>query len=82
MEQQTMSSKEKEELIRVVHEWDRVMVENDAAAIGQYMADDWTIIGSDGRVDGKATFLALVRSRRIRLFESSFSSSCSVFIVP
>ena len=38
------------------------MVENDAEAIGRYMADDWTIIGSDGSVGDKPTFLGLVRS--------------------
>jgi ketosteroid isomerase-like protein len=38
------------------------MVENDADAIGQFMADDWTIIGSDGSVGDKANFLALVKS--------------------
>ncbi len=53
---------EKEELIDLSHEWDRAMVENDAEAIGRYMADDWVIIGSDGRVGDKATFLALVKS--------------------
>jgi ketosteroid isomerase-like protein len=51
-----------EELIRVAHDWDRAMIANDADAIGRYMADDWTIVGSDGRVGGKADFLALVRS--------------------
>ncbi|MGH9813329.1 MAG: nuclear transport factor 2 family protein [Candidatus Acidiferrales bacterium] len=53
---------EKEELIDLSHAWDRAMVENDAEAIGRYMADDWVIIGSDGRVGDKATFLALVKS--------------------
>ena len=38
------------------------MVANDADAIGQFMADDWTIVGSDGRVGDKVTFLELVRS--------------------
>jgi ketosteroid isomerase-like protein len=38
------------------------MVDNDAAAIGRYMSDDWTIIGSDGGIIDKATFLALVSS--------------------
>ena len=52
----------REELIGVVNEWDRAMVENDAEAIGRYMADDWTIIGSDGSVGDKPTFLGLVRS--------------------
>jgi hypothetical protein len=57
-----VSSKVEEELIGVAHEWDRSMVENDAEAVGRSMADDWTIIGPDGNVGDKATFLALVRS--------------------
>lgn len=50
------------ELIAVAHAWDRAMVGNDADQIGRYMADDWTIIGPDGRVGGKDALLALVRS--------------------
>ena len=53
---------DKEDLIALSHEWDRAMVANDAEAIGRYMADDWVIIGSDGRVGNKPTFLALVKS--------------------
>jgi hypothetical protein len=45
-----MSGKVEEELIAVAQEWDRAMVENDPEAIGRYMADDWTIIGPDGKV--------------------------------
>jgi ketosteroid isomerase-like protein len=51
-----------DELIAVAAEWDRSMVENDAEAIGRFMADDWTIIGADGSLGDKATFLGLVRS--------------------
>jgi ketosteroid isomerase-like protein len=51
-----------DELMAVATEWDRAMIENDADAIGQYMADDWTIIGSDGSLGDKATFLGLVKS--------------------
>ena len=51
-----------EELIRVARDWDRAMVKNDAEAIGRYMADDWTIVGPDGRIVDKATFLGLVKS--------------------
>jgi ketosteroid isomerase-like protein len=51
-----------EELIEVANQWDRAMVENDANAIGEFMADDWTIIGSDGSVGDKGSFLALVKS--------------------
>ncbi len=50
------------ELIGLAHEWDRAMIRNDAEAIGRYMADDWTIFGSDGGMSDKATFLGLVRS--------------------
>lgn len=50
------------ELIAVVQGWDQAMVRNDAAAIGAYMADDWTIIGSDGSGSDKATFLAQIES--------------------
>ena len=50
------------ELLRAVEAWDRAMVANDSDAIGQYMADDWTIIGPDGSVGGKPPFLELVRS--------------------
>ena len=57
-----MNTGKRDELIALAHEWDRAMVENDADAIGRYMADDWVIIGADGRVGDKATFLGLVRS--------------------
>ena len=50
------------ELIGFMDAWDRAMVANDADAIGAYMADDWAIIGPDGRVGDKARFLELVRS--------------------
>ena len=57
-----MSDRVKEELITVANEWDRAMVEDDAEAIGRYMADDWIIVGSDGGECDKATFLGLVKS--------------------
>jgi hypothetical protein len=57
-----MDSRVEEEVIGVAHDWDRAMVTNDPEAIGAYMADDWTIIGPDGSVGDKATFLELVRS--------------------
>jgi len=51
-----------EELLRAIHAWDRAMVTNDPELIGSFMADDWTMIGPDGSVHGKAHFLGLVRS--------------------
>lgn len=51
-----------DEVRTVAHAWDRAMVENDPEAIGRYMSDDWAIIGPDGSIGDKASFLALVRS--------------------
>jgi ketosteroid isomerase-like protein len=55
-------SSAQDDLIAVSREWDRAMVANDVDAIGRHMADDWAIVGSDGQVGDKATFLRLVRS--------------------
>jgi ketosteroid isomerase-like protein len=60
-----MDSRVEEELIDVARACDRAMVTNDADAIGAYMADDWTIVGPDGSVGDKATFLELVRSGKL-----------------
>jgi ketosteroid isomerase-like protein len=51
-----------EELIAAATEWDRAMVDNDVDAIGRYMADDWVIVGPDGSLADKTTFLGLVKS--------------------
>lgn len=50
------------DLIAAVHAWDRAMVSNDPVAIGQFVADDWVIIGPDGSVDGRERFLGLIAS--------------------
>jgi ketosteroid isomerase-like protein len=57
----TLGSAE-QEVRSVVEEWDQAMLRNDAEAIGRYMAEDWTIVGSDGTSSDKATFLALIRT--------------------
>ena len=57
-----MRDKTEEELIALSNEWDLAMVRNDADAIGRYMADDWTIVGPEGSMIDKATFLGLVKS--------------------
>jgi ketosteroid isomerase-like protein len=38
------------------------MVANDAAAISRFMADDWTIVGPDGSIDGRERFLSFITS--------------------
>ncbi|HET6327662.1 MAG TPA: nuclear transport factor 2 family protein [Planctomycetaceae bacterium] len=57
-----MNSHALQELIRVEEAWNLAMVQNEAEAIGPFMADDWTIIGPDGTQSDKPTFLGLVKS--------------------
>ncbi len=38
------------------------MVANQAQPIGEFIADDWVIVGADGSVDTKAPFLSLIES--------------------
>jgi len=45
------------ELLRLAADWDRAMTANDPVAIGSFMADDWVIIGTDGRYRGEAFLL-------------------------
>lgn len=45
----------------MIARWDAAMTQNDPDAIGRHMRDDWVIIGTDGTMDTKDTFLALVR---------------------
>jgi ketosteroid isomerase-like protein len=59
------------DVARVAHDWDRAMVTNDPEAIGRYMADDWIIVGSDGRSMDKPTFLDLLRSGKLTHDEMS-----------
>jgi ketosteroid isomerase-like protein len=57
-----MSHNPEYELRAIALAWDQAMVENDAEAIGRYMADDWIIVGTDGSISDKAAFLSLIRS--------------------
>ena len=53
------------ELRTMVAAWDQAMIQNDADKIGQFMHDDWVIVGSDGGVSDKPTFLAQIRQGRL-----------------
>ena len=53
------------ELRTMVAAWDQAMIQNDPETIGHFMHDDWVIIGSDGGVSDKATFLAQIRQGRL-----------------
>lgn len=58
----TASDAAAKEVAAVAREWDRAMVGNDADIIGQFMSQDWVIIGSDGRIIDRDRFLFVVRS--------------------
>lgn len=50
------------ELLKIEKDWAEAFETNDAAAVGRFMADDWSIIGSDGSVLDRAAFLAFIKS--------------------
>ena len=54
------------ELVHIAHAWDKAMLDNDADAIGEFMTDEWTIIGPDGSVNGKKHLLTLIRSGELK----------------
>lgn len=57
-----MKNSTEQELAELATEWDRAMVANDPRSIGEFMTDDWVIVGSDGSVSDKGAFLSLVES--------------------
>ena len=48
-------------LARTLVDWDAAMTTNDADRIGAFMADDWVIVGADGTLSDKESFLGHVR---------------------
>ncbi|MBB6464487.1 ketosteroid isomerase-like protein [Aminobacter lissarensis] len=52
---------DRSEIIEFALAWMAAIVANDAAAIGNFMTDEWIIVGSDGAT-AKAEFLAMVQS--------------------
>lgn len=53
-----MNERPNADLRSVVAAWDDAMIHDDADTIGAFMHDDWVIIGEDGGVSDKPTFLA------------------------
>jgi ketosteroid isomerase-like protein len=53
---------DQEELLKLEKEFERAVVSNDAAAVGRLLADDWIIVGPDGRIIDKSRFLEVIRS--------------------
>ena len=51
-----------QEVLRLEKEFSEAIVENDADAVGRFLADDWIIIDPDGGIIDKATFLDVIKS--------------------
>ncbi|MGX5820734.1 nuclear transport factor 2 family protein [Chitinophaga lutea] len=57
--------KELSKLAELERSWNEAIVSNDPEAIGTFMADDWTIVGSGNEIGTKDFFLEQVRSGRL-----------------
>jgi hypothetical protein len=72
-----------ESLLLFSKAWDEAMIRNDVEEIGKFMSDDWVIIGTEGGITSKASFLQSILSGdlmhtqmdtddfRIRLYENT-----------
>jgi ketosteroid isomerase-like protein len=57
-----MQPEQEANLVEVVRAWDEAMVANDPAEIGRFMTPDWVVVGPDGSIAGRESFLSLVAS--------------------
>ena len=51
-----------EDLILFGKQWDEAMVKNNADEIASFMSDDWVIVGTEGGITSKASFLQFIES--------------------
>ena len=51
-----------EELITFSNQWDEAMVGNNAVQIGQFMSDDWVLVGTEGGITSRSSFLEWISS--------------------
>jgi ketosteroid isomerase-like protein len=51
-----------EQLLKIEQDFQQAIVENDAAAIERFVADDWIIVGPEGKIIEKERFLGVVKS--------------------
>ncbi len=55
-------TKTTEALLAYSQEWDNAIAANDVQRIGEYMADDWVCVGTEGGITLKADFLRHIAS--------------------
>ena len=82
---------DREELLKLEKEFERAVVSNDAAAAGRLLADDWTIVGPDGRIIDRSRFLEVIKSGalshekmesddvRVRIYDNAASVTAQTF---
>jgi ketosteroid isomerase-like protein len=51
-----------EELFKLENDFARAVTNNDADAVGGFLADDWIIVDPDGGITDKARFLGVIKS--------------------
>lgn len=51
-----------EALIRFSRNWDEAMIRNDPQEISRFMSDDWVIVGTEGGITAKTSFIESIRS--------------------
>lgn len=57
-----MNDKSTEELLQFEKDFQHAIMQNNADAIGHFLADDWIIVDAEGGIIDKAGFLAVVKS--------------------
>jgi ketosteroid isomerase-like protein len=51
-----------EALIRFSKDWDAAMIRNDPEEISKFMSDDWVIVGTQGGITPKSSFMDSIQS--------------------
>src|SRR5262245_34334656 len=54
--------KVEDELVLFNKQWDEAMVKNNAEEISRFISDDWVIIGTEGGITTKKSFLDVITS--------------------
>ena len=55
-------SGDEKELMLFGLDWDKAMLTNDVDEISKFMSDDWIIVGTEGGITSKETFLTFISS--------------------
>ena len=72
----------KNELSQFGKDWDKAIEMNDVSAIAQFMSDDWVIIGTDGGITPKNTFLGFISSGDLKHTKMEFEDLRLIHSIP